>query len=128
MSPCRAAAGAQADSAGRVDLTNTTISTSGASAPGLLATGTNSSISAIGVDVTTSGATAHAAAVAAGGTLDMTGNLTANGAGSNALNVSGGDATLTVTILTSPNGASIAAAGGTSNVNLVGSQAVVNNG
>ena len=121
-------AGVQADSAGQIALTNTTVNTAGASTTGLLATGTNSSISAIGVDVTTSGSTAHAAAVTGGGTLNATGNLTANGAGSNALNVNGGDATVTVTILTSPNGASIAAQGGTSNVNLVGALAVANNG
>ena len=70
------------------------------------------------------GATAHAAAVAGGATLTMTnGTLIANGAGANALNVTGGNATLTGVIMTSPNGASIAAPGGPSNVNLSGATA-----
>ena len=122
------ATGVQADSAGSVSLRNLTVKTTGASAVGLLATGAGSSINALGIDVTTSGSAAHAAAVTGGGSLTMTGNLTANGAGANALNVSGGHATLTVTLLTSPNGASIAAPSGTSSVNLNGVEAVVNNG
>ncbi|MCD9891004.1 hypothetical protein LUG63_07850, partial [Bradyrhizobium japonicum] len=120
--------GVQADSAGHVSLTNATVNTVGASSTGLLATGANSSINATGGTVTTSGATAHAAVVTAGGALDATADLTATGAGSNALNISGGSATLTVSILTSPNGASIAATGGISNVTLNGVEAIANNG
>ena len=82
-----------------------------------------------GTTVTTFGAGTHAAGVTSGGTLSMTGGtLTANGDGSNALNVSGGDATLAGVTMISPNGASIAAPGGTSNVNLTGVTAVANNG
>ncbi len=83
-----------------------------------------------GSTVTTSGSGAHAAGVTSGGSMSMTGGaLTAHGAGSNALNVSGGGATLAGVILTSPNGASIAAPGGTNNVSLSGgTSAIVNNG
>ncbi|MDM0049597.1 autotransporter outer membrane beta-barrel domain-containing protein [Variovorax sp. J22R115] len=116
-------------------MTGGRIETSGTSNPGVIATGLNSALTGNNLAMVTSGATAPGAQVAQGATLTLSDSqLTATGAGSNGFLTSAGAATtvntaaLSNVTLTSPQGASISATGGVTNMTFNNSVATVNDG
>jgi outer membrane autotransporter protein len=87
--------GVQAFAAGTAILNNSSITTTGDSAPGLLATDNSSNISATGVTVNTSGLTSYGASAQNGGTISLTGgSVTTTGPDSVAAIAQGGQLTI----------------------------------
>ncbi|MFC5609963.1 hypothetical protein ACFPRE_24370, partial [Variovorax soli] len=117
-----------------LNISNATLSTQGASAYGLFAWGASAELNASAVDVSTGGANAHAGVARNGGTLSVAGStLGTTGANAAAL-YTAGPAGVTSTInlsdstLTTVQGPSIQADGGSANITFTNSKAEKNNG